>query len=81
MARTKERVTRIVGLGADGFDGHVRVTNGSHYELVQGSEHSHELMRQWCEEINRRLKKMNKEMQQLSVDEFIALAREAAPKP
>jgi len=80
MARTKERITKIIGLGADGFDGHVRVTNGNHYELVQGSEHSHELMHQWCEEINRRLKKMNREMQQLSVNEFIALARDAAPK-
>lgn len=80
MVQTKERITKIVGLGADGFDGHIRVTNGNRYELVQGSENSHELMQLWCEEINRRLAVMNKQMEQLTVEEFIALARDAAPK-
>jgi hypothetical protein len=65
----------------DGIDGHVRITNGDHYELVQGSEQTHEMMQQWCEAINRRLATMNKDMKQLSVDEFMALARETAPHP
>jgi len=80
-AASASRVSRIIGVGADGFDGHIRVTNGNHYELVQGSEHSHELMVRWCEGINQRLSAMNKEMQELTVEEFLAVARAAAPSP
>jgi hypothetical protein len=75
------RISRIIGLGADGFDGHVRVTNGPQYELVQGSELSHELMQAWCEGINQRLAAMNREMHELTVEEFLAVARAAAPTP
>ena len=74
------RVTRIIGLGADG-DGHLRFTRGAGYELIQGSEQSHEQMQCWCEEINRRLAGLNKRMDELSVEEFVALARAAAPRP
>ena len=80
MADVKERITKIVGLGADGTDGHIRFTQGGHYEVVQGSEHSHELMQQWCEAIQQRLDAMNKDMKQLSVEEFLALAKDAAPR-
>jgi hypothetical protein len=75
------RISRIIGVGADGFDGHVRVTNGPHYELVQGSELSHELMRVWCEGINQRLAAMDREMHELTIEEFLAVARAAAPAP
>ena len=75
------RISRIIGVGADGFDGHVRVTNGPHYELVQGSELSHELMQAWCEGITERLAAMNREMHELTIEEFLAVARAAAPAP
>jgi len=78
---SSSRVSRIIGIGADGFDGHIRITKGNHYELVQGSEHSHELMQRWCEGINQRLAAMNKDMNELSVEEFLAVARAAAPSP
>ena len=76
----KERIAKIVGIGTDAADGHIRITNGDHYELVQGSEQSHEQMQQWCEAINQRLAAMNKDMKQLTVDEFLALARDTAPR-
>ena len=81
MATSASRVSRIIGLGADGFDGHIRITNGNRYEVVQGSELSHALMQQWCEGINERLAAMNKEMHQLTLEEFLAVARDAAPLP
>lgn len=80
MTGKKESVTKIIGLGADGRDGHIRFTTGEGYELLNGSEQSHELMIQWCEAINRRLNDLGKDMVQLSADEFLALARDAAPK-
>jgi hypothetical protein len=74
------RITRMIGLGTDS-DGHIRFTQGAGYELLQGSEKSHEQMQAWCEEINRRLAGQNKRMEELSVEEFLALARAAAPRP
>jgi hypothetical protein len=80
MSSANERVTKIIGLGADGRDGHVRVTDGGHYALFLGSERSHELMQAWCAAIDDRLLAMNKQMDQLTIDEFVALAREVAPR-
>ncbi len=81
MATSGSRVSRIIGIGTDGFDGHIRITNGNHYEVLQGSEMSHALMQQWCEGINQRLAAMNKEMGQLTLEEFLQVARDAAPSP
>lgn len=80
MGSDKERISRIVGLGADEGDGHLRFTTGEGYDLLSGSEQSHELMQRWCAEIERRLKAMNKDMSQLSIEEFLIIAREAAPR-
>jgi len=80
MPKSQERVSKIVGLGGNSGDGHIRITNGDGYQLVQGSEQTHDDMIKWCEEINQRLARLNKSMHQLSVDEFMALAREAAPR-
>lgn len=79
MATSSSRVSRIIGLGADGNDGHVRLTRGPGYQVVQGSDRSHALMQAWCEAINKKLSGMNREMHQLTVEEFLALAREVAP--
>lgn len=80
MAQEQERITKIVGVGADGKDGHIRFTRGEGYELLNGSEESHDLMQQWCEGINQHLAELDKDITQLSVDEFLAIARKAAPK-
>jgi len=80
MAQKKERISKIVGVGVDGRDGHIRFTTGEGYELLNGSEESHDLMQQWCEAINRQLSTMDKDITQLSVEEFLAVAREAAPE-
>lgn len=80
MAQEKERISKIVGIGADGRDGHIRFTTGEGYELLSGSEMSHDLMLAWCEAINRRLASMDKNITELTVEEFLAVAREAAPE-
>jgi len=74
------RVTRMIGVGADNGDGHIRLTEGGQYRVVQGSEQSHEAMLAWCEGINQRLASMNKRMDELTTEEFMELARQAAPR-
>lgn len=81
MTNIPFRIKRMVGFGADSPDGHTRVSRGPHYEVIQGSEESHEKMRQWFEAINQRLEASGKDIDQLTEEEFIALARETAPPP
>ncbi|HMP90199.1 MAG TPA: hypothetical protein PJ991_08350 [Kiritimatiellia bacterium] len=79
MSEQRERIAKIIGIGGASNDGHVRITRGDRYHLVQGSEQSHDAMIIWCEEINRRLSSMNKSIDDLSVEEFMTLAKDAAP--
>ena len=75
----EERISKIIGMGTDGHDGHLRFTTGEGYEILQGSEESHELMQTWCEAIHRELEALEKDITELSVDEFLEVARRAAP--
>ncbi len=79
MNAKRSRVARIVGVGPAAPDGHIRITKGKQYQVVQGSEATHALMNQWCEGIQAKLAAMNKDMKDLSVEEFLRIAREAAP--
>ena len=69
--RGKKRILRIIGLGADNDDGHLRQTAGRNYTIYQGSEKSHQAMEDVCERINEKLKQDNRRLQDLSRDEFI----------
>jgi hypothetical protein len=46
-----QRIARIVGVGADQGDGHVRITRGRNFEIYFGSDASHEDMRRLCQRI------------------------------
>ena len=71
-----QRITRIVGLGADSGDGHLRITRGENFDVYLGSELSHEQMQQACMDINKHLKKQGRRLEDLSRDEFMALLAE-----
>lgn len=44
MAREKRTSNRLLGIGLDGQDGHKRITRGEGFNLVGGSEDTHERM-------------------------------------
>ena len=67
------KIARMLGLGFDNDDGHVRITQGSHFNVVDGSEATHARMLEICVKINDKLDRLGKRLEDLSPEEFIDL--------
>lgn len=76
--RTSQDV-RLVGVGLDGDDGHVRVTQGKNFSLYMGSESTHEKMQELCIKLNEKLDSRGKSMSDLSRKELTDLLHESSP--
>ena len=48
-SRTQKKIVRLLGVGFDADDGHVRITSGDKYDVLMGSDESHDSGRQGCE--------------------------------
>jgi hypothetical protein len=82
MANTsqkKKRRAMMLGVGLDS-DGHKRVTTGSNFALVGGSEETHEGMTEKAVKINEKLKARGKELHEVSHEEFDDIAHEVGLK-
>ena len=74
--RSRRQVTRLLGLGLDGDDGHQRLTRGDDFVLLGGSQETHGRMQDLVLKMNERLKKGGKKFADLTRREFEELARE-----
>jgi len=72
----RQRITRILGLGLDNHDEHIRITRGENFEIYFGSEGTHEQLQETCIKINEKLDRKGKRLEDLSRDEFIDLCSE-----
>jgi len=77
----KKKVTRaksrkngkalLVGLGLDGKDGHVRITRGENFNLIGGSQETHEVMQEKAVKMNEELSKRGKRLEEVGPGEFL----------
>jgi hypothetical protein len=74
---TRDRRARILGVGLDHRDGHVRVTRGKNFDIYLGSESTHEKLQETCIKLNEKLEQRGKRLDDLSRDEFVDLIGEA----
>jgi hypothetical protein len=70
-----ERMGRILGLGFDQQDGHVRITHGEGFDVYLGSDDSHEAMSRVCCQIEEELKRRGKKLQDLTREEFKSILK------
>jgi hypothetical protein len=79
MANAKNKKPRrkavMVGVGLDS-DGHKRVTTGSNFALVGGTEETHELMTEKVLKVNEKLAAKGKQLEEVSREEFDDIAKE-----
>ena len=68
---------RILGLGLDNAEGHVRITRGENFDIYLGSENTHEQILKTCIKINEKLDQRGKRLEDLSRDEFVDLIIES----
>lgn len=66
---TKRRWAAMLGVGFDD-DGHRRITRGENFLLLGGSEETHERMQETALEINERLEKRGKRLEDASPEEL-----------
>ncbi len=71
------KTARIVGVGLDGEDGHVRITRGGNFDVYLGSESTHDKLQETCIKLNEKLDRKGKRLEELSRDEFVDLVTEA----
>jgi hypothetical protein len=72
----RRRKIRMVGVGLDGGDSHIRQTRGENFHLVGGSHETHEGMQEKCIKFNEKLSRRGKQLDDLEAGEFLALAEE-----
>ncbi len=73
---SERRKRKLLGLGLDNEDGHVRVTRAENYHLVGGSESTHEQMQEKCAHFDEKLRKRGKQLEDLEPKEFTDIAAE-----
>jgi hypothetical protein len=69
----------MVGLGLDS-DGHKRLTTGSNFVLMGGSEGTHEVMTEKAIKINEKLAAKGKQLETVSHEEFEEIAHSVGLK-
>jgi hypothetical protein len=65
----------LLGLGLDNKDGHVRITRGPNFQLVGGSQPTHEQMQETAIKVNEELVKRGKRLADIGPQEFLDILR------
>lgn len=77
MAKRQTARRRLIGVGLDGEDGHVRVTQGDTFALYLGSEETHGRMQEICIKVNEKLDRAGKSLNEVSRGELVDLLGES----
>lgn len=73
VSKKKKRKAVMLGVGLDS-DGHKRLTSGSNFVLVGGSQETHEVMTEKVIKINEKLSSKGKSLEEVSREEFDDIA-------
>jgi hypothetical protein len=68
--RTKKKIVSLLGVGFDTDDGHIRITKGDRYDVLMGSEESHEYIQQLIQKIENELDGQGLSLEDFTPEEF-----------
>lgn len=66
----QKKIIRLLGVGFDSEDGHIRITNGDNYDVLMGSDESHEYIQQLIQKIEDELKTKGMTLDDFTPEEF-----------
>ncbi len=72
---TQKKIIRLLGVGFDADDGHIRVTNADKYDVLMGSDESHEYITQLIGKIEAELEKRGLNLDDLNPDELSEIVK------
>ena len=68
--KKRKKIVRLLGVGFDAEDGHIRITNAEKYDVLMGSEQSHEYIQKLIQKIEDQLKRKGLGLDDLTPEEF-----------
>ncbi len=66
----RKRIVRLLGVGFDTEDSHVRITRGENYDVLMGSAESHEYIQRFIQKIEDRIKSEGLALGDLTPEQF-----------
>jgi hypothetical protein len=69
-AEKRKKIIRLLGVGFDSEDSHVRITKADNYDVFMGSKESHEYIQQLIHKIEDELKTRGVSLDELTPEEF-----------
>jgi hypothetical protein len=66
----QRKIVRLLGVGFDAEDGHVRITNSENYDVLMGSDESHEYIQELIRKIEDALEARGMTLDDLTPEEF-----------
>ena len=71
-AGNKRKIVRLLGVGFDAEDGHIRITQGDRHDVLMGSAESHEYLQQLIHRIEKKLESSGLSLEDIDPNEFSA---------
>ena len=69
----KKKIVRLLGVGFDAKDGHIRLTHGEKHDVLMGSAESHEYLQQLIHRIEEKIESSGLSLEDIDPNEFSAL--------
>jgi phosphopantothenate synthetase len=69
----RKKIIRLLGVGFDAEDGHVRISRGEKYDVLMGSEESHEYIRKLIQDIEKAIEERGLSLDDITPEEFTEL--------
>jgi len=66
----RKKIIRLLGVGFDADDGHVRITTGDKFDVIMGSDESHEYITKLITKIEKELDAQGLNLDELSPEKL-----------
>jgi hypothetical protein len=71
----RKKIIRLLGVGFDADDGHVRITTGDKFDVLMGSDESHEYISKLIMKIEEELNARGLNLDELSPEELSEIVK------
>ena len=72
---TKRKIIRLLGVGFDADDGHVRITTGDKFDVIMGSGESHDYITDLIRRIEEELVAQGLNLDELTPEQFSEIVK------
>ena len=73
--RTRKKTVRLLGVGFDADDGHIRITSGDKYDVLMGSDGSHDYLNRLLSGVEREIKQRGLDLDSMSPEDLQSIVQ------